>query len=221
MALATTAALWVALQLALQLALGVLLLAAVVAAVGRGWPRLAAAAGPAPTGAAAGAAADWAILALDLDETLVHAEEVQGGELRVALRPHVFPFLRSVRQLFDEVVLFTAATREYADAVLRLLDPAHAVFSRRFYREDCTPMPDGSLAKDLRIVLRGDRPAGTVHLVDNTPAAYALQPRAGVPIESFLGDPADDALPRLLPTLARLGKNSASRATPDRLQSDA
>lgn len=141
------------------------------------------------------------VLVLDLDETLVHTEPFESSEssssfhAKIHVRPGAVAFLERVDKEFDEVVLFTAGTKAYADAVVdTYLDPHGKIFSRRFYRDSCDPL---TLAKDLRKL--GD-PLEWMLLVDNSPASYALQPRNGVPIRSYMGTPAeknDDALAQL------------------------
>ena len=134
------------------------------------------------------------VLVLDLDETLVHA--LPPDYTVVVERPHVREFLAAVAASFAEVVVFTAGTREYASPIIDRLDPGGDLIARRFYRDACTPMEDGTLAKDMRLV---DADVSRVRIVDNTPAAYALQPQCGIAIPSFMGDDADDdALLQLL-----------------------
>jgi Dullard-like phosphatase family protein len=154
------------------------------------------------------------VLVLDLDETLVHSDlgpSMNVASMTVHLRPGVHAFLASVRALYDEVVLFTAGTQPYADAVIdTYLDPDGRIFGRRFYRDSCRPMTaeearrlgPPTLVKDLRLI---GEPMSRVVILDNTPSAYALQPSNGVPIASYLGPHAtgdiDDALERVLPVL--------------------
>jgi len=58
-------------------------------------------------------------LVLDLDETLVHYE---ASERRFKLRPHCLSFLKELSPHF-EIVIFTAASQDYADYILDILDP--------------------------------------------------------------------------------------------------
>lgn len=133
------------------------------------------------------------VLVLDLDETLVHTRVEADKSMTVLTRPYLNRFLESMHVMFHEIVLFTAAEQSYADTVLDIIDPEHIVFTRRFYRQHCTPAPDGVYHKDLSLL---KVPLDAVVIVDNTPAAYALQPRNGVPISSFEGDAWDDDLLR-------------------------
>ena len=45
-------------------------------------------------------------------------------------------FLQEVATLFN-VWLFTASKKNYADAILKKIDPDDSIFSKRFYRENC------------------------------------------------------------------------------------
>jgi CTD small phosphatase-like protein 2 len=61
-------------------------------------------------------------LVLDLDETLIHYEEVDEshefeGEVCYMVRPGVAKFLQELSQYY-EIVVFTAALQEYADWIL-------------------------------------------------------------------------------------------------------
>lgn len=137
------------------------------------------------------------ILVLDMDETMIHSPSPHN---RFIMRPHVHEFLREMREAFDELVVFTAATREYASPILDHLESGirGSLFSRRFYRDSCSVTPAGLLVKDLRIL---GNPLHRTWILDNTPSAYALQPDRGVPISSFEGDPADTALLKIAPEL--------------------
>ena len=140
------------------------------------------------------------VLVLDLDETLVHAVSGSNGgaDMDVFLRPNVHEFLEGVSRAFREVVVFTAATKPYADQVLKALDPDGRIVSRRFYRDSCTALRDGSVAKDLRLL---GVDLASIVLLDNTPSCYSLQPDNGIPIKSWVGDEDDRELLRLLPFL--------------------
>jgi Dullard-like phosphatase family protein len=155
------------------------------------------------------------VLVLDLDETMGHTLFDEGGEMTFVRRPHLETFLRAVAGPggFDEVAVFTAGTREYAEPILDALDPEGRLFGRRYYRDSCTVTPGGLVVKDLRIL--GERDLADVLLLDNTPSAYAWQPQCGVPIPSFMGDdPLDDAL---LQTLGKFDQIAGLRMSRDPL----
>jgi TFIIF-interacting CTD phosphatase-like protein len=149
------------------------------------------------------------VLVLDLDETMVHADMSPDGGIMLLLRPHLGEFLQRANALFDELIVFTAATQEYADRALEHVEQVSGVrLRRRYYRDSCSINAYGEVAKDLRI-LRED--AGTVaFLLDNTPSAYSLQPEAGIAIKSYVrDDPTDVAL---LDTLDAIGASRMSGA---------
>lgn len=73
-------------------------------------------------------------LVLDLDETLVHFKN-ETGKAKFLIRPHAYSFLRNMAGHF-EIIIFTAAQKEYADWILDKIDQ-HGVIAHRLYREHC------------------------------------------------------------------------------------
>ena len=141
-------------------------------------------------------------MVMDLDETMIHSFPPEYT--RYVERPYLREFLdRAIRQ-YDEIVVFTAGTRAYAEPILDRLDPDGRYFGRRFYRDSCTVTADGQVLKDLRILNERDMES-TVRIIDNTPSVFALQPMCGIPISSFYGDnPDDHALLDILDALVNL-----------------
>ena len=109
-------------------------------------------------------------LFLDLDETLVKVvplealpdEILKKGDFSISLvrgekkeryvvfkRPGLDLFLGFVAQLF-EVVLFTAAERVYADAIVDAIDAHSQIFAQRLYRDSCSLTRSGSIKKTLK-----------------------------------------------------------------------
>jgi len=92
------------------------------------------------------------VLFLDLDETLVRTEKEElykrydatvniigkshEEKIGVWFRPFLKQFLERVNKHF-QVVLFTAANKEYADRVVETFDPQNSFFSTRLYRVNC------------------------------------------------------------------------------------
>lgn len=70
-----------------------------------------------------------------------------------------------------------------------------------FFRDSCTRVDGQHYAKDLRQI-RSD--LSKVILVDNSPAAYMLNPENALPCSTWEGDPEDTELLSLLPILASL-----------------
>eukprot|EP00826_Nyctotherus_ovalis_P017233 TRINITY_DN15061_c0_g1_i2.p1 TRINITY_DN15061_c0_g1~~TRINITY_DN15061_c0_g1_i2.p1 ORF type:complete len:149 (-),score=29.09 TRINITY_DN15061_c0_g1_i2:131-577(-) len=96
-----------------------------------------------------------------------------------------------------EVVVFTAALQEYADAILDQLDTKGAV-THRLYRQHALPC-DGNYIKDLS---RIGRPLNRMIIVDNLAENFQMQSENGIMIKSWFGDPHDTALYELAPILA-------------------
>ncbi|RCV26631.1 hypothetical protein SETIT_5G261400v2 [Setaria italica] len=153
-------------------------------------------------------------LVLDLDETLVHSTMEQCDDadftfpvfcdmkehvVYVKKRPHVDMFLQKMVEMFD-VVIFTASQSVYANQLLDMLDPENKLFSKRFFRESCL-FTDSSYTKDLTVV---GVDLAKVAIIDNTPQVFQLQVNNGIPIESWYNNPADEALPQLIPFLETL-----------------
>eukprot|EP00299_Pterocystis_sp_00344_P010777 c4906_g1_i1.p1 GENE.c4906_g1_i1~~c4906_g1_i1.p1 ORF type:complete len:270 (+),score=38.78 c4906_g1_i1:48-857(+) len=149
-------------------------------------------------------------LVLDLDETLVHTTfqpseksdfvvPIKMGKVEyrayVFKRPGVDFFLQAVASKF-ELVVFTASIRQYADAVIDLLDPNH-VISHRLFRDSCVPYA-GAFVKDLS---RLGRDLSKIIIIDNAPSAYMFQPNNALPCTSWFDDPDDDELIRMVKVL--------------------
>jgi len=109
-------------------------------------------------------------------------------------------FLRKVSSWYT-LVIFTASMQEYADPVIDWLDGGRGLFGRRFFRESCTLLPNGSYTKDLSVV---DADLARVCLIDNSPVSYDVNQANGIPIEGWTHDPSDEALLDLLPILDSL-----------------
>jgi len=130
-------------------------------------------------------------------------EVVLGGHstvYHVYKRPFVDYFLRKVSAWYT-LVIFTASMREYADPVIDWLDAGRGILERRFFRESCTQMANGSYTKDLSII---EDDLSLVCLVDNSPICYTINEANGIPIEGWTHDPHDEALLDLLPFLDSL-----------------
>ena len=144
---------------------------------------------------------------LDLDETLVHSHPsppperfdfvvrpVIDGEpmdFYVLKRPGVDEFLESLAAKY-EVVVFTAALKEYASMVLDRLD-RNRFISHRLYRDSCRNI-DGKLVKDLN---ETGRDLKRVVIVDDNPNSFANQPENAILIRPFVDDILDRELWKL------------------------
>jgi Dullard-like phosphatase family protein len=97
-------------------------------------------------------------------------------------------------------VVFTASTQAYADAVLNVLDPNQSLIHHRLYRQHCVHA-NGGYFKDLRAL---GRPMDHTVLVDNSPVSLAMNPSNGIPIKSWLKNPADNQLRHLFDIVKEL-----------------
>ena len=129
-------------------------------------------------------------LVLDLDETLGHYS--MGKFL---LRPGVQNFLSEMNRYF-ELILFTAATREYADWAMQIIDPEGIVMFR-LYKEHTLD----SQIKDLAGLGRNlDR----IIIIDNIAKSFEKQPRNGIQISTWTGDQNDRELENLIQPLIQI-----------------
>lgn len=137
-------------------------------------------------------------LVLDLDETLIHYEEISYGKGKVHVRPFADKFLQQL-SLHYEIVIFTASVQDYADHIIDQLDEGNWI-SHRLYREHTTPRGD-TYFKDLRLL--GRDLAKTI-IVDNNADNFALQPANGIQIPAFTGDHGDFILVSMAQKLTQL-----------------
>ena len=129
-------------------------------------------------------------LVLDLDETLIHfEEETEGGQF--LLRPYSNIFLEKLSKHY-EIVIFTAAVKDYADWILDRIDNKNLI-SYRLYRKH-TVLQNGVYLKDLSKL---GRDLTKTIIVDNHSENFMLHPDNGIYIKSWFNDPNDIALKQL------------------------
>lgn len=148
-------------------------------------------------------------LILDLDETLIHYPEEHLKDLEtkvnvehVKVRPHAVEFLQQMA-LYFELGIFTAASQNYADPIIDLIDPNRLV-SHRLYRQHLT-LHNGKLIKDLSKI---GRDLSKLIMLDNLPENYILQPENGVYVKSWLGDQNDKCLMLLMSVFVYVATNA-------------
>jgi Dullard-like phosphatase family protein len=137
-------------------------------------------------------------LVLDLDETLIHYEEISYGKGKVHVRPFVDRFLQQLSTHY-EIVIFTASVRDYADHIIDQIDEGNWI-THRLYREHTTRQGE-IYFKDLR---RLGRDLSKTIIVDNNSDNFALQPSNGILIPSFTGDHGDFTLVGMAQRLAQM-----------------
>jgi len=126
-------------------------------------------------------------LIFDLDETLIHSQQIipgqdheivkdfeitlpNGAKFGVGVRPYVQQCLEHLEQYY-EMAVFTAAEQTYADLIIDRLDSEKKFFSHRLYRQHCFKI-DEVYVKDLRIIR--DRPPEDTIIVDNSILSFAF-----------------------------------------------
>jgi TFIIF-interacting CTD phosphatase-like protein len=159
------------------------------------------------------------LLVLDLDETLVHANdepklprpaEFRVGPYGVLRRPGVEAFLEFALEHFEHVGVWTASTLSYALPVLE-----HIVVPKRLTfvwgRERCTYQIDLEAhkvhyLKDIRKLTRGGKfRKERLLFVDDSPKNLARSYGNLIPIRPFEGDPNDHELQLLEQYLRSIG----------------
>lgn len=135
-------------------------------------------------------------------------------------RPFCDFFLQQVCQWY-ELQIFTASVKEYADPIIDWLEQdiiAHykkksknstnivedKVFTKRYYRNDCTYRPGIGYIKDLsKFVTKSDELRNMI-IIDNSPVSFALHEDNAIMIEGWINDQSDRDLLHLLPMLHSL-----------------
>merc|ERR1719253_527887 len=98
-----------------------------------------------------------------------------------------------------EIVIFTAATQDYADWMMDIVDTEKHI-THRLYRQHALPW--GPLfAKDLS---RLGRDLDRTIIIDNVQENFMMQPNNGIFISTWYDDPQDTALFDLVPLLEEL-----------------
>lgn len=156
-------------------------------------------------------------LLLDLDETLIHSEEKKPGvkydaelqltnprgiveHIGVRIRPYCTEFLERMSQKF-EVVVFTAGKQEYAEQVIKKLDPHNKYFTFSLFRQNCSKAHQFHI-KDFRVI--GNRKIKNMVLVDNLLYSFAANFENGIPIKPYIMGKDDWELMYLADVLSKL-----------------
>ena len=145
------------------------------------------------------------LLVLDLDETLVHASEVeldrpadlQVADYHVYKRPHVDAFIDFAFSRF-RVGVWTSSGEGYAQPLVEQLMPGRTpefVWSAK----RCTTVRDwetGHYSNQKRLAKLKRRGFRLEHIIgiDDTPSKYAQNYGNLVLVQEFIGDPEDDEL---------------------------
>ena len=144
-------------------------------------------------------------LVLDLDETLIHFKPNPNNESsgKIMIRPFLYDFLRSIKKYY-ELIIFTAATEDYANPIINAIEKDEKFFDYRLYRVHTT-IVDNDFVKDLSKL---GRDLNRTIIVDNMKQNYKNQPENGITIRPFWGkDVEDTALVDLLDILKKIAEN--------------
>ncbi|GEQ66697.1 hypothetical protein JCM33374_g360 [Metschnikowia sp. JCM 33374] len=130
-------------------------------------------------------------------------------------RPFCDFFLKEVSKWF-ELQIFTASVKEYADPIIDWLESdiidykntpsgdVPKVFTKRYYRNDCTFRSGVGYIKNLSTFFPKEDELKNVIILDNSPVSYALHEDNAVMIEGWINDQSDRDLLNLLPMLYSL-----------------
>ena len=123
-------------------------------------------------------------LILDLDETLIKYQicDTLSQKGKILYRPGLIQFLDKVFPIFD-VIIWTVATKDYADKIIDTIEKAKKYFSKRLYREHTT-YKNKIYIKDLSNL---GRPLDKVIIVDDKENNFCLQRNNGILIAPFQG----------------------------------
>ena len=123
-------------------------------------------------------------LILDLDETLVRykTNEENTDEAKIIFRPGLFYFLNKVYPLFD-IVIWTVATKEYADPIIDIIEENKKYFLARLFREHAT-IYNNNYVKDLTNL---GRDINTIIIIDDKESSFSFQKQNGILIKPFFG----------------------------------
>jgi RNA polymerase II subunit A small phosphatase-like protein len=149
------------------------------------------------------------LIIFDLDETLVHATELNLGyacdfevpPYRIYLRPHVRELLEFTARRFD-VAVWSSSSHSYVAALAaHLFTDFRPVFAWSVSR--CVQRIDAKsnsyvYVKDLRKVQKFGYAADEILIVDDSPEKIARQPKCHIHVEPFHGNRSDAELLRVM-----------------------
>ena len=134
--------------------------------------------------------------------------EEKTDKIRVGIflvRPYAKYFLEKLNNLFFEIVIFSAGTKEYCDKVLDILDLNNNLIKYRLHRSHLSLRNINNDVKDLSLL---GRDLSKVIMIDNFSENYKLQQDNGLPINSWTGDASDTSLRDLIPIMNYIVENN-------------
>jgi Dullard-like phosphatase family protein len=85
---------------------------------------------------------------------------------------------------YYELIIFTSATPEYADPLLKAIEKGEKIFDYKLYRQHTT-IYNNECVKDISKI---GRPLDKLIIVDNLPQNFRLQKDNGIMIKAFWGE---------------------------------
>jgi TFIIF-interacting CTD phosphatase-like protein len=171
---------------------------------------------------------DKKLLILDLDETLIFAEETPlerradflVGQFFVYKRPHLQEFIKFCTENF-EVAVWTSSTRNYATKIVEEIFPNANELVFFWSRERCTQSFDAENyayfhEKKMSKVRRCGYDLKKVIVVDDSPEKWRNSYGNLVRVKPFFGETDDSELKRLIIYLERLKSVENIRKTEKR-----
>ena len=102
---------------------------------------------------------------------------------------------------YFEIIIFTAAAKEYADIIIDYIDPEKKLIKKRYYRRDVKLNEKDQQIKDLTIL---GKDLSKTLIIDNVPENFIKQKENGIFVKSWYDDPDDTCLLDLIPILKEL-----------------
>ena len=107
--------------------------------------------------------------------------ENNKDESKIIFRPGLFYFLNKVYHLFD-IVIWTIATKEYAEPIIDIIEENKKYFIVRLFREHATIKNNGYI-KDLTNL---GRDINTIIIIDDKESSFSFQKKNCILIKPFL-----------------------------------
>ena len=132
-------------------------------------------------------------LVLDLDETLIHYKIEMSPNFEkpkkniLILRPDLITFLKEMKKIY-ELVLFSYATYEYIEKILKIIESKEKFFDYILDRRHIT-YENGSYIKNISLI---GRELKNIIIIDDNPQAFKLHNENGIFIKPFYGDCLND-----------------------------
>lgn len=122
-------------------------------------------------------------LILDLDETLIKfVTKINYPKGKIIFRPGLIQFLNKVFPFFD-LIIWTIATKDYADEMINNIEKDKKYFTARLYRDHAS-YKNNIYVKDLSNL---GRPLDKIIIIDDKESNFSLQRSNGILIRPFHG----------------------------------